>query len=311
VSGTQSISGTVSDTLTDGINLTGTRDGQDIDGGAGRNPAGDAYDLRSPENSNTAADTSSFNDQDGAVGGPSIALADLATLTEFHITPLQPCPYLPGQIERKIWSELNAATVAGFGSLSRGGFRRSHGIAYRPACPRCTACIPVRVDARNFQWTKSMRRIERANLDLAGCAQPASATAEQFDLFRRYLEHRHDDGEMAGMTFLEFRWMVEDSPVPTELVEFRDQDGVLRAGCLIDQLDDGISAVYSFFDPQMDSRSLGSYAIIWLIRQALAMELPYVYLGYYISDSQKMAYKQRFQPLEGLVNGQWKPLIKS
>lgn len=310
MSGTQSITGSVSDILTDGINLADAGDRQSSEGGSGRPSVEDAYEPGTPESSEPREGQVASAGQRTAERGETVALTDLAALTEFHITPLQPCPYLPGQIERKIWSELNADTVASFGSLSRGGFRRSHGIAYRPACPRCTACIPVRVDVRNFQWSKSMRRIERANLDLAGCSQPASATAEQFDLFRRYLEHRHDDGEMAGMTFLEFRWMVEDSPVPTELVEFRDQDGILRAGCLIDQLDDGISAVYSFFDPHMDARSLGSYAIIWLIRQALALELPYVYLGYYISNSQKMAYKQRFQPLEGLVNGHWEPLKK-
>ena len=145
-------------------------------------------------------------------------------------------------------------------------------------------------------------------MDLAGCALPAAATTEQFDVFRRYLESRHGDGEMAGMTYLEYRWMVEDSPVRTELVEFRSLNGRLKAGCLIDRLDDGISAVYSFFDPEWSERSLGTYAILWLVREAMALGLPYVYLGYYIRESRKMAYKARFHPLEGLTGGAWRPL---
>lgn len=224
-------------------------------------------------------------------------------------TPPMPCPYLAGQIERHVFAEI-AGTEAGslYGALSRAGFRRSHRVAYRPACPSCNACVPVRIDAGRFRPTRSQRRVLRDNLDLVAIETPPLATPEQFRLFARYQRSRHGDGEMARMAFEDYRAMVEDSAVGTALVELRDREGQLLGACLFDRLGDGLSAVYSFFDPEETARGLGTRAVLWLIDQARAERLPFVYLGYWIADSRKMAYKARFQPLQALQNGAWQDI---
>ena len=192
--------------------------------------------------------------------------------------------------------------------LSRAGFRRSHNIAYSPVCPGCQACIPIRVVADSFMPDRSQRKIQRANLDLAAAEMPARATAEQFALFHRYQKARHGDGDMAAMGFYDYRAMVEDTPITTGMVEFRDGADRLLGGCLTDWLSDGLSAVYSFFDPEAARRSLGTYAILWLLKRARSLGLPYVYLGYWVPESRKMAYKARFRPSEVLSGGNWRPL---
>lgn len=224
-------------------------------------------------------------------------------------TPPMPCPYLAGQIERHVFAEIagpDAAEV--YDALSRAGFRRSHRVAYRPACPGCAACVPVRVAVQRFRPSRSQRRVERANRDLLARETPPLATAEQFQLFARYQRSRHGDGEMARMGFEDYRAMVEDSAVGTAMVEFRAADGGLRAACLFDRLADGLSAVYSFFDPDHGARGLGTHAILWLIAQARRECRPHVYLGYWIADSRKMAYKARFRPLQALADGRWRDL---
>lgn len=227
----------------------------------------------------------------------------------FLVTSEMPCPYLPGRIERKVVTELSGpAARANYELLSRAGFRRSHSIAYRPACPGCQACVPVRVVVAGFRPGRTLRRAERRNADLAVAFRPGRGTPEQYALFARYLAGRHADGEMVGMTFHDYRSMVEDSPLDTRLVEFRDPRGRLRAGCLTDFTQDGISAVYSFFDEAEPQRSLGSYMILWLIREAERQGLAYVYLGYWVAGSGKMAYKTRFRPIEGFGPEGWRPL---
>lgn len=225
----------------------------------------------------------------------------------FHVLPENPCPYLPGKKERKLFTDL-----AGPGSrrlydlLSIAGFRRSHLYAYRPACRSCQACVPVRVRVADFSWSQSLRRIHRRNSDLIVSEEPARASLGQYRLFDRYVRHRHGDGDMAAMTWSDFQAMVEETVLDTRLVEFRTPDGALLGAILVDWLADGPSAVYSFFEPNEEARSLGSEMILWLVEEAEKRDLPYVYLGYWIEGSRKMAYKARFQPLEQLIDGQWR-----
>lgn len=227
----------------------------------------------------------------------------------FFTTAPLPCPYIAGRLERKIVTELNGPDAEVLHeALSRAGFRRSHSIAYTPACPGCTACIPVRIVAGEFRPDRTMRRINKANTDLVARKVPARATAEQYRLFSRYQESRHAGGDMALMGFYDYRSMVEDSPIDTFLVEFRGPDGSLIATCLADRMSDGLSAVYSFFEPDLANRSLGTFMVTWLVEEALRLGLPYVYLGYWIAESRKMSYKARFRPLEAFGPNGWRVL---
>ncbi|OAN50820.1 arginyltransferase [Paramagnetospirillum marisnigri] len=227
----------------------------------------------------------------------------------FFTTAPLPCPYLSGRLERKIVTELNGSDAdALHEALSRAGFRRSHSIAYTPACPGCSACIPVRILVDSFQPNRTMRRIARVNAELSATVVPAKATAEQFRLFARYQESRHSGGDMAQMGFYDYRSMVEDSPVDTFLVEFRQPDATLTAVCLADRIGDGLSAVYSFFEPDLAAHSLGTLVVLWLVGEAQRLGLPHLYLGYWIEESRKMSYKTRFQPLEAFGPDGWRPL---
>ena len=227
----------------------------------------------------------------------------------FYRTGPMPCPYLAGEVERNLFTELHGAGAPlTHDHLAKAGFRRSHHIVYRPACPGCSACVPVRVDAAAFRMSRSLRRIARRNEDLCVTVSSPVANDEHFDVFSAYQRDRHPGGEMATMTFADFRAMVEDTVVETELVEFRDPDGRLVGACLTDRLSDGLSAVYSYFDPADEARSLGTYMIVWLVRHARAARLRHVYLGYWIGNSAKMAYKTRFAPLEALGHDGWQRL---
>jgi leucyl-tRNA---protein transferase len=235
--------------------------------------------------------------------------AAVATMKLFYSTEPAPCPYLSGRIERRIVTFLHGDDGdAWHDELLRAGFRRSHRALYRPACTGCTACVPVRVPVAGFAWTRTWRRVLRRNADLAAAERPSAATPEQFELFRRYLEARHGEGGMSGMGRDDYRAMVEDSPSGSRLVEFRAADGRLTAVSLTDYLPSGLSGVYKFFDPAAERRSLGSHIILWHIRRAAELGLPYVYLGYWIAESPKMAYKARFQPLERLTPRGWEPM---
>jgi leucyl-tRNA---protein transferase len=230
----------------------------------------------------------------------------------FFTTAPLPCPYIAGRLERKIVTELNGPDAEVLHeALSRAGFRRSHSIAYTPACPGCSACVPVRIVAGEFTRDRTMRKVWKANADVVARKVPARATAEQYRLFARYQESRHSGGDMALMGFYDYRSMVEDSPIDTFLVEYRRADGILAAVCLADQMSDGLSAVYSFFDPDLAARSLGTFMVMWLVDEAVRLDLPYVYLGYWIGESRKMSYKARFQPLEAFGPNGWHPLDTS
>ena len=224
----------------------------------------------------------------------------------FYTTAPLPCPYLPGRTERKIVTELSGTEAEALHErLSRAGFRRSHNIAYAPVCPGCQACVPIRVVSEEFTPDRTQRRILRANADLTVSEMPARATAEQFTLFQRYQKNRHADGDMAAMGYYDYRAMIEDTPISTGILEFRDAQDRLFGACLTDWLADGLSAVYSFFDTDEDKRSLGTFAVLWLIGRARSLGLPYVYLGYWVPESRKMAYKARFKPSEILMSGAW------
>ena len=227
----------------------------------------------------------------------------------FYTTAPLPCPYVAGRTERKVVTEITGPDSDSLHDrLSRAGFRRSHNIAYAPVCPGCQACVPIRIPVRDFVPDRTQRKNARRNADLETFIVPPRATAEQFQLFQRYQRARHGDGDMATMGYYDYRAMVEDTPIQTIIVEYRDAREGLVGACLVDQLADGLSAVYSYFTPEMESRSLGTYAILWLIGHARQLGLPYVYLGYWVPESQKMAYKAKFRPSEVLIQGSWRDL---
>ncbi len=227
----------------------------------------------------------------------------------FYTTAPLPCPYVPGRTERKVVTEIVGPDAEPLHDrLSRAGFRRSHNIAYAPVCPSCQACVPIRIPVDAFQPDRTLRKIIKANAGLEGYRVPARATAEQFQLFQRYQQVRHGDGDMASMSFYDYRAMVEDTPIETFIIEFRDRQDRLVSACLVDKLGDGLSAVYSFYAPGLEKQSLGTYAVLWLIERARALGLDNVYLGYWVPESRKMAYKARFKPSEVLIGGVWRVL---
>ncbi len=224
----------------------------------------------------------------------------------YFMTAPMPCPYLPGRFERKLVTELRGPEANNVHDLlSRAGFRRSHSIAYLPACSDCNACVPVRVCCDGFKPGRSFRRINNRNNDLVRTVMPPTATQEQYQLFSTYQDARHGNGDMARMDARDYRAMIEDSTVDSSIFEYRRKDDSLIAVALVDTLADGLSAVYSFFDPAEDRRGLGTYIILDLINEAKMLSLPHIYLGYWIEECRKMSYKMRFQPLEGFQDGQW------
>jgi arginine-tRNA-protein transferase len=235
---------------------------------------------------------------------------------EFYVTAPQACPYLSGRHERKLFTHLtNDKPRALVDSLLRGGFRRSQNIAYMPYCEGCQACVSIRVLVDEFVESRSFRRIMTRNADLTAKRVAAVPTSEQYSLFRGYIDQRHGDGGMADMTVLDYAMMIEDSIIDTFLTEYRrppdpaengrTTQGELKGIALCDRLSDGISMVYSFYDTDDEARSLGTYMILEQIAEARRLGLPYLYLGYWIEGSRKMAYKERFGPQERLGPNGW------
>jgi arginyl-tRNA--protein-N-Asp/Glu arginylyltransferase len=235
---------------------------------------------------------------------------------QFYLTSPSPCPYLPGREERKVFTHLVGRRAGELNEmLSHSGFRRSQTIAYRPACEGCQACVSVRVRVADFTPSRTQRRVAALNADLIGEMRPNQATSEQFSLFRAYLDARHAEGGMADMAMLDFAMMVEDSHVETMLVEYRRRspdsaflhrgEGDLYGCCLTDVLPDGLSMVYSFYEPTETARSLGGFMILDHIDKARRLGLPYVYLGYWVEGSRKMAYKAQYRPQERLGRDGW------
>lgn len=236
---------------------------------------------------------------------------------DFYITAPQPCPYLEGRFERKLFTHLipGKSSVI-IDNLLTNGFRRSQNIAYVPYCQNCSACVSVRIIVDEFERKRTFKKVWKRNQDLQAAQVEPIPTPEQFALFNAYVGTRHADGGMADMSALDYSMMVRDSVVDTFLTEYRlrpsdapfDQTSErwpLIAAALCDRLSDGISLVYSFFEPAYQERSLGTYIILEHIEQARREGLPYVYLGYWIKGSDKMGYKTRFRPQEHLLPGGW------
>ncbi len=228
---------------------------------------------------------------------------------QFYVTAPQPCPYLEGRMERKLFTALQGDMATKLNdSLSKQGFRRSQNVLYRPSCAECSACMSARIDVSKFTPSRSQRRVAKRAAHLRRRATSPWATEEQYDLFREYLDGRHATGGMADMDMFEFAAMVEETPIRSRLIEYTtDQD--LTAVCLTDILDDGLSMVYSFFDPASEKLSLGTYVILDHIAIARELGLPYVYLGYWVPGSPKMDYKAKYKGLEVYRGGEWTPVM--
>ena len=233
-----------------------------------------------------------------------------ATPLQLRLSMRSECPYLPDRTEQRVAVDINE-NPAQHDQLARAGFRRVENWVYKPACPACNACLPWRVDSKAFTPSRNMSRIWRNNRDLTRSMAPIRLTEDHFTLFARYITSRHADGQMAQMTRDEFLSMIENSPIETLLVNYHTPDGRLVATVLTDVQDDGLSAVYSFFDPDETSRSLGTFIILDLIDRCREAGLPWLYLGYYVENSQKMMYKARFQPAEIYRDGLWQPYSHS
>ncbi len=235
---------------------------------------------------------------------------------QFFITAPSPCPYLPGQVERKVFTHLLGPDPRALNSqLSQGGFRRSQNIAYRPGCENCNACSSTRVPVNSFDWTKGFKRVLKANTDLVASLATPSATQEHYDLFRSYIDTRHSDGGMAEMSVLDFAAMIDETMVDTRLIEYRyikshERGGQLAAVVLIDVLQDGLSLIYSFFETSEPARSLGSFIILDCISRVKRLGLKYLYLGYMVQGSRKMSYKARFLPQERLGPQGWQSFTR-
>lgn len=229
---------------------------------------------------------------------------------QFYVTAPQPCPYLEGRMERKLFTALQGDSPAKLNdTLSKQGFRRSQNVLYRPSCADCAACMSARIRVADFKPSKSQKRVTRRNRALERRATSPWATEAQYDLFRRYLDSRHADGGMADMDVFEFAAMIEETPIRSRVIEYTDRDSdALTAVCLTDVLDDGLSMVYSFFEPDMARNSLGTYLILDHIEIAREAGLPFVYLGYWVPGSPKMGYKAKFSGLEIYKGGAWSPL---
>jgi arginine-tRNA-protein transferase len=227
---------------------------------------------------------------------------------QFYLTAHYDCSYLPGQRARsQVATPAHLIDAQSYGALIRAGFRRSGQFTYRPHCETCRACIPARVRVAEFVPNRSQRRCEKRNRHLAARFLPLDYRDEHFALYRSYQAARHLGGGMDRDDAEQYRQFLLSSNIDSVLVEFRDGDALVMVA-LVDQIEDGLSAVYTFFDPARAADSLGVYGVLWQIELARRLALPYLYLGYWISGSRKMAYKQQYQPLEGLIDGCWQPV---
>jgi arginyl-tRNA--protein-N-Asp/Glu arginylyltransferase len=227
---------------------------------------------------------------------------------QLYLTAPYPCSYLPdAEARSQVATPSFLISTAVYSELVRHGFRRSGTFTYRPRCDTCRQCVPVRVAVDDFQPTRSQRRSFKQHNNLNVTLHALRDKVEYFKLYRRYQEARHRDGGMDDDSPEQYRNFLLQSHVDTLLVEFREND-VLRMVSVIDVLQDGLSAVYTFYDPDVVHSSYGTFNVLWQIELCRKLQLPYLYLGYWIADSQKMAYKARFQPLHGLIDGSWQPL---
>lgn len=227
---------------------------------------------------------------------------------QFYLTSPYPCSYLEGREARsQVATPAHLIGSSVYSRLIQAGFRRSGHYTYRPHCSGCNRCVPVRVNANTFQPSRSQRRCQALNQTLSVKSQPLAFNAEHFDLYRRYQRMRHAGGGMDQDDSEQYSQFLLSSQVTSMLVEFREGERLVMVS-LVDEVEDGLSAVYTFFDPELGKRGLGTYAILWQIQHARMLGLPYVYLGYWIAESRKMSYKSNFRPLETLRDNKWAEL---
>lgn len=240
------------------------------------------------------------------------------SVLNFYLTAPYPCSYLPGlQARSQVATPAFLINTTVYSELVQHGFRRSGTHTYRPHCDDCQACVPLRVAARNFQPSRSQRRAWKQHSGLETSLHPLQDNGEHYELYLRYQRARHRDGGMDDDDRESYQGFLLQSHIDTLLVEFRepydqvrDQQGALRMVSVIDLLGDGLSSVYTFYDPDLPGAALGVYNVLWQIELCRKLDLEYVYLGYWIAHSRKMAYKTQYQPAQGLLDGAWVAIEK-